>query len=85
MNKKELMDARKAANNLKPIFNLGKEGMSENFLNTVDEYLTAHGIVKIKVSIATNRDDLKENAQKVADKLEADIVETKGYTFTLYR
>lgn len=85
MEKKELMDARKIANNLKPIFNLGKEGMSENFLTSVDDYLQAHGMVKIKVSIATNRDELKEYAKKVSEGVEADIVETKGYTFTLVR
>lgn len=85
MDKKELMNARAVANSLKPTFNLGKEGISENFLKTVDDYLQAHGMVKIKVSIATNKDDLKAFAKEVADNLEADIVETKGYTFTLCR
>ncbi len=80
--KKEL---KKIAGSLKAQFNVGKNGVTETFIETIDKYLEVHGIVKIKSSVAEDKDALKEMAKEVADAIEAEIVDVRGYTFTLAR
>ena len=80
--KKEL---KKMASSLKPQFNVGKGGVTETFVDTIDKYLDVHGIVKIKSLVAEDKDALKEVAQKMAEDLEAELVDVRGFTFTLAR
>lgn len=82
MDKKELS---KIANEIKPEFNIGKQGLSESFCESVDKYLEAHLIVKIKATIATNKDELKDLAEKLRLKTDSEITAIKGFTFVLYR
>ncbi len=85
MDKLVLKTQKKISNSLKPQFNLGKLGITQTFLKTIDEYLIANQIVKIKVSIAKDKKDLEKFAEKCVVKLNAELVEAKGFTFTLYR
>ena len=39
LNKEERKDLKRISNDIKPQFNLGKSGMSEKFIETVDKYL----------------------------------------------
>ncbi len=82
-----LMDKelKKIAADLKAEFNLGKNGITETFLDSVNKYLEAHQLVKIRVSLAEDKDALKYYAQEVAKELSATLVETRGYTFTLFK
>lgn len=76
---------KRMANELKPQFNLGKNGITKTFIETVDKYLKAHEIVKIKSTVAESKDALKYYAEEVAKETNSEIVEIKGYTFVLYR
>lgn len=76
---------KKVANELKPQFNLGKNGLTDTFIETVDKFLEAHGIVKIKVLAAEDKNGVKEIAEELAEALTADVIDKKGFTFVLYR
>ena len=76
---------KKMASELRPQFNLGKSGITDTFIQTIDEYLGAHKIVKIKSSLAEDKDMLVNLAKEVADKTEAEIIDKRGFTFTLFR
>lgn len=76
---------KKVANDLKPQFNLGKNGLTDTFIETIDKFLEAHGIVKIKVLGAEDREGVKKIAEELAEALTADIIDKKGFTFVLYR
>ncbi len=76
---------KKVANDLKPQFNLGKNGLTDTFIETIDKFLEAHGIVKIKVLGAEDREGVKVIAEELAEALTADIIDKKGFTFVLYR
>ncbi len=78
-------ELKKKAADLKAEFNLGKNGITDSFLESVDNYLKAHNIVKIKSSLAEDKDSLKTYAQEVAKELGATLVETRGYTFTIFK
>lgn len=78
-------ELKKAAADLKAEFNLGKNGITDTFLDSINKNLRAHSLTKIKCSLAEDKDALKYYAQEVAKELGATLVETRGYTFTLYK
>lgn len=72
------------ANNLDPIFQLGKNGLSENFIKQVEEALETRELIKIK--ILQNCDlDPKEVATELVEKLDAEFVQSIGSKFVLYK
>lgn len=85
MDKTQLKELKKIANELKPMFNLGKGGLSETFIETIDNYLQAHEIVKIKVLSAENKDQVAQIANDLGKKVDAEVLDKKGFTFVLYR
>jgi len=85
MDKKKLKELKKSSNSLKPEFNLGKNGLTQSFLNTVDNYLKAHSIVKVKVSAAEDKTASNFFADSCAKELDAILLEKKGFTFTIYK
>jgi RNA-binding protein len=85
MIKTELKELKKQANTLKPEFNLGKNGITTSFVDTIDKYLEVHNIVKIKVLIAIDKDGVKYYADEISKTTESEIIDRKGFTFTIYR
>ena len=72
------------ANGLKPITQIGKDGVSEAFLEQLDNALTSREIVK--VTILDNAGlDAKETANFICEKLRAEFVQAIGSKFTIYR
>lgn len=85
MQKEELKQLKKIGNELKPQFNIGKSGITETLLDTIDKYIEAHEIVKIKVLSAVNKEQVAKLATEIADELDVEILEKKGFTFILYK
>ncbi len=75
---------RKEANGLPALLQLGKGGMSENFLKSLDDDLEAHELVKVNL-LKTCDLDVKETAADCAMAVGADVVQAIGRTFILYR
>ena len=80
-----MKEIRKMASELKPEFNLGKNGITSTFIDTVFKFLKAHEIVKIKVLTATSKDEIEYYSSEIAKETDSIIVNKIGYTFTLYR
>ncbi len=75
---------RSIANTLKPITQIGKEGVTESFLEQLDGMLKAREIVK--VSILENAGlDAKETANAICEALRAEFVQAIGFKFTIYK
>ena len=72
------------ANKIEPIFQLGKNGITKNFLHQVDEALTAREIIKVNV-LNNSFLDVKEAANEVASKSKAEFVQSIGNKFVIYR
>lgn len=85
MDKETKKDLKRAANEIKVQFQLGKAGVTDTFIDGVDKYLEAHGIVKIKVLIASTTGDASYFADEVAQQTKSEVLDKKGYTFVLYR
>lgn len=75
---------RSIANTLKPITQIGKEGVTESFLDQLDGMLKSREIVK--VSILENAGlDTKETANAICEALRAEFVQAIGFKFTIYK
>ncbi|TQQ85643.1 YhbY family RNA-binding protein [Peptacetobacter hominis] len=75
---------RSLANTLKPTTQIGKEGVTEAFLEQLNDQLRARELVK--VTILENAGlDAKETANAVCEALRAEFVQAIGYKFTIYK
>lgn len=72
------------ANNMDPIFQLGKNGLSENFIKQIDEALEAREIIKIKI-LKNSFLDATEVASELAKLTNSEFVQSIGSKFVLYR
>ena len=72
------------ANTMDPIFQIGKNGITDNFIKQVDDALEKREIIKIKV-LNNSLLDAKEVASILAEKTNAEFVQSIGNKFVLYR
>lgn len=72
------------ANTLDPMFQLGKNGLTENFIKQVDVVLESKELLKISV---LNNSGLaaKDVAIELANELNAEFVQSMGNKFVIYR
>lgn len=80
-NKKYL---RKLSMELRPLFQIGKDGLSENLMLTLSDSLEAHELVKCTL-LRTSPIDVREAAIECATATNSEIVHVIGHTFVLYR
>lgn len=72
------------ANTIDPIFQLGKNGVTESFVKQVENALEAREILKIKV-LNNSLLDTTEVANQIAEKIDAEFVQSIGSKFVLYK
>ncbi len=75
---------RGLGHHLNPLAMLGREGITANLINAVDEVLTAHELVKVKIQ-ENFPDDRHSGAAMVAEGCAAALVQVLGRTFLIYR
>lgn len=75
---------RGLGNELEPVFQIGKGGLSEEILNQLDAVLEARELIKVKV-LKSCLDEAGQLADKIAGALNCDVVQTIGKSFLLYR
>ena len=75
---------RSIANTLKPITQIGKDGVTESFLDQLDAMLTSREIVKVTI-LETAGLDAKETANAICNALRAEFVQAIGFKFTICR
>jgi len=85
MNEKELSQhLKKEAHHLKPIFQIGKSGLSDDMIEGINHAL--HKRELMKISILQNCSiDKKELAFDLGRLLDAKVVQVIGRTIVLYR
>lgn len=75
---------RKLSHELEPIFQIGKEGVTDRFLDGVDKALTKREILKVHI-LETALLDTRETCNYVAERLNAEPVQAIGNKFIIYR
>lgn len=72
------------ANDIVPIFQVGKGGINDNMIKQFDDALEAREIVKAAV-LKNSLSDTRQICEELAGKLGAEIVQVIGNKFVLYR
>ena len=84
LNKTQKQFLKGLSNTLKPLVQIGKNGLNENVISSVDEILTAHEMVKIAVLNTCER-PVMELALDIASGTKSEIVSQLGRKIVLYR
>ena len=75
---------RALANSRRPLFRVGKDGVTANMINTVSDSLEAHELIKISI-LKTCGEDVREVALDLSAGTRSQIVQIIGRTVILYR
>lgn len=80
---KQKVYLRSLAQSIKPVAQIGKEGLSDNLMETVLNYLKKHELIKI--SILQNSYVTKEEAIEFFNQEEIEFVQSIGRQIILYK
>jgi len=79
----EKRSLKATAQKLEPLLKIGRNGLSEAFLKSLDEELTRHELVKIK--FADFKDQKKELAPQLAERTASHLIMRVGNVAVYYR
>ena len=83
LNNSQIRKFKAAAQQLEPMLKVGKAGLSEGFIRSVDMALAQHELVKIK--FAEFKEQKKELAPQLAEKTGSHLVLRVGNVLVLHR
>ena len=75
---------RGLANNMDPIFQLGKNGIEETFLKQIEEALEARELIKIKV-LENSGLNTREASNEICEKIGCEGIQAIGSKMVLYK
>ena len=84
MTSKERAHFRSLANTMQPIFQIGKNGVSENSIKQIDDALEARELIKLR-TLENSPESSRTAADTIAKAVHADVVQVIGSRFILYR
>ena len=84
LNNKDKKYLRKLSMSYRPLFQIGKDGISYNLIKTISDSLETHELVKCNL-LQTCPIDTREAAIECASNTHSEIVHIVGHTFVLYR
>jgi len=84
MTGKERAKLRSMANGLQPIFQIGKDGLSDNLIKQIVDALEARELIKITV-LETSGGSSKDFCREIAEAVEAESIQVIGNKFVLYK
>ena len=84
LTKKQTKQLRALANSLKPLFYVGKNDLTEAAIKQADETIEKHELIKCAVQDGSEL-TAKEAAEQLGEQLGADVVQTIGNRFVIYR
>ena len=80
---KQLVYLRSMAQKIKPVMQIGKDGLNDNSLETILSYLYKHELMKI--SILQNSFVDEEEIKEFISGYDIEFIEKKGRTIVLYK
>lgn len=83
LNNSQIRKFKAAAQHLEPILKVGKAGLSDGFMASVNEALSQHALVKIK--FVEFKEQKKELAPQLAEKTSSHLIMRVGNVMVLHR
>ena len=84
MTSKERSYLKSLAANVPALYQIGKEGITENVVKTVADALAARELIKVHV-LENSLLDIREAAEELAEKTFSQVVIVIGKKFVLYK
>ncbi len=84
MTSKERAKLRGLANRVPSLYQVGKDGISENMVKQIDDALAARELIKGNV-LENSMMSAREAAEELAEKTASQVVQVIGNKFILYR
>lgn len=84
LNSKQRAFLKNLGAKIQPIFQIGKNEISDNMVNQISDALTAHELIKVSV-LENSPYTSREAADIMAEKTNSDVVLVVGNRFLLYR
>lgn len=75
---------RRLANEIDPIFQIGKGGIGENMIRQINDALEARELIKVNV-LKNAIADTSDICHRIAELTGADVVQVIGNKFVLYK
>jgi RNA-binding protein len=86
MDKDKLYQLKNEATKIKPIINVGKNGITDSVVEEIKKQVKANRLVKIKMlKTSAEGEDIKTSAEKLAEATKTTLVDVRGSTVVLYR
>lgn len=84
LSKAQVKYLRKLSHSHKPIFQMGKLGLTDVFIKQVDEAIEKRELIKFNI-LQNSEETIEEAAAQIAEGIDALVVQTVGNTAILYR
>lgn len=86
MDKDKLYQLKNEATKIKPILNVGKNGITDPVIEEIKKQVKATRLVKIKMlKTSAEGEDIKTSAEKLAEATKTTLIDVRGSTVVLYR
>lgn len=84
LSSKNIKQLKKASHHLNPIFQVGKNGVTDNFIEQINDVLEKRELLKISV-LQNCLEDKEDIAEAVSEATDSNVVSIIGNTIILYR
>ena len=88
MEASELKKLKSEGKSLKPFLQIGKNGVTENAISQIRNYLKANKLGKVKLSksfLETQYQNKKEIAETIAESTKSEIIDQVGFVVVLWK
>jgi len=86
MEKEKLYQLKSEANQINPILNIGKNGVTETLIEELNKQMKVNRLVKVRIlKSAEEGKDVKVIAKEIANATRSTLIEVRGRTVVLYR
>lgn len=75
---------RKLGQKLDPIVRIGKDGLTDNVIKSLEDTLKTRELIKIKI-LQNSDEETKDAARKIADAISAELIHTLGRTILIFK
>lgn len=82
LNSRQRQFLKAQAHSLNPVVMLGNDGLSDNVIKELETSIEHHELIKVKINAGSER---KDQAQEVADAVNAELVSVVGRMAVLFR
>ena len=85
ISKKDKFRLRALANPLKPVVIIGKEGLTENMIISINDVIRTHELIKVSILKTYEGLETKELAELICSTIDAEYIFSVGRTFVIYK